>query len=175
MLIVFSGLPGSGKTTLARRLSALMGAVYIRIDSIEQAILPTSGPTRELGDVGYRVGYAVARDNLQAGLSVVADSVNPVEESRDAWRSAAAEYGSRAVEIEVICSDLNEHRQRVENRSSDIAGHVLPTWEAVTTREYHAWNHDRVVVDTAGHTVEQSLSDLIARVEHQAGRLLVRP
>ena len=38
MLIIFSGLPGSGKSTIARALAQQLGAVYLRIDTIEQAI-----------------------------------------------------------------------------------------------------------------------------------------
>ena len=37
-LIIFSGLSATGKTTLASELARQMGAVYLRIDSIEQAI-----------------------------------------------------------------------------------------------------------------------------------------
>lgn len=89
MLIAFAGLPGSGKSTLARRLSELIGAVYLHVDSIEQAIKSTVGSFGDIGDAGYRVAYAVGRDNLNAGHSVVADSVNPLRLSRDAWRAIA--------------------------------------------------------------------------------------
>jgi len=164
VLIVFAGLPASGKTTLARRLSEARGAVLVRIDSIEQAIR-ANGPMFEMGDLGYRVGYAIARDNLRAGRTVVADSVNPVRESRDAWRAVGEDCGVHVVEIEVICSDPTEHKRRVQSRDSDISGLVMPTWEAVLAREYHPWNRDRVVVDTAGRTVEQSLGELISRID----------
>jgi DNA polymerase III delta prime subunit len=38
MLIIFGGLPGVGKTTVARELARQIGALHLRIDSMEQAI-----------------------------------------------------------------------------------------------------------------------------------------
>ena len=38
MLIAFGGLPGVGKTTLAKALAKRQAAVYLRIDTIEQAV-----------------------------------------------------------------------------------------------------------------------------------------
>src|SRR5216683_6973896 len=71
MLIVFGGLPGTGKTTLARELSRRLVATYVRIDTLEQAILQSHG-TCDAGPAGYIAGYAVALDNLALGLTVVA-------------------------------------------------------------------------------------------------------
>jgi hypothetical protein len=63
---------------------------------------------------GYRVAYAVAEDNLRLGQTVIADSVNPVPATRDAWLDAANRAQVRAREVEVTCSDSQEHRTRVE-------------------------------------------------------------
>jgi predicted kinase len=54
-----------------------------------------------VGEAGYRFGYAVAEDNLRLGRIVVADSVNPLRVTRDAWRNAAKRSG--AVFVEVVC------------------------------------------------------------------------
>jgi len=38
ILYIFAGLPGSGKSTIAQLLSKQLKAVYLRVDSIEQAL-----------------------------------------------------------------------------------------------------------------------------------------
>jgi predicted kinase len=157
MLIILGGLPGTGKTAIARELARQLGAVYLRIDSIEQAIRDFRAVSKPLDDAGYRIGYAVAEDNLRLGRTVVADSVNPLKLTRDAWTGTASRVQVSAVEVEVICSDPNEHRRRVETRATEISGLRLPTWEEVTSRQYHPWDREHFVIDTAARTVEQSV------------------
>ena len=79
-LYIFAGLPGSGKTTLSRQLARRFGAAYLRIDTIEQALRDLCGVA--VTGEGYRLSYRVAADNLQLGVSVVADSCNPIELTR---------------------------------------------------------------------------------------------
>jgi predicted kinase len=87
----------------------------------------------------------------------VADSVNPLACTRDAWVEVAKRARVNAVEIEVKCSDLIEHRRRVETRASDISRFRLPTWEEVLSREYQPWNREHLVIDTADCAVEKSV------------------
>jgi predicted kinase len=157
MLIILAGLPGAGKTTVARELARQIGAMHLRIDSIEQAIRASATPSQPLNDAGYRVAYAVAEDNLRIGRTVIADSVNPLQLTRDAWLDVARRARVSAVEIEIACSDSSEHRRRVETRITDIPGSPLPSWQDVLAREYHPWDREHLVIDTARRTVEQSV------------------
>jgi predicted kinase len=160
MLIVFGGLPGTGKTTIARELARQLGAVHLRIDSIEQALRDNRAGGHSLDDAGYRVAYVVAADNLSVGRVVIADSVNPLRVTRDAWVAVAKRTRTRVVEVEIICSDPDEHRRRTETRVSDIPGLMLPTWREILSREYHPWDRKHLVVDTARQGVEQSVQML---------------
>ncbi|QLL15806.1 AAA family ATPase [Pseudomonas chlororaphis] len=147
MLIVFSGLPGSGKTTIARALASHLRATYLRIDSIEQAL--RNGGMAEVGKAGYEVANALARSNLALGNRVVADCVNPVVESRQAWQGIAEAEQSPLLNVEVVCTDLAEHRRRVESREVDVPGLRPPSWQSVLDHDYQAWSGERLRLDSA--------------------------
>jgi len=161
MLIVLSGLPGTGKTTIARKLVNELAAVYLRIDSIEQSIRNAGKPVE--GD-GYSVAHAVAEDNLRLGRIVVADCVNPWPLTRREWRAVADRAGVRALDVEIVCSNPDERRRRVEARMADITGHRLPTWQEVVERDYRPWDVERIVIDTARLSVEDSVRSILAEV-----------
>lgn len=163
LLIALAGLPGSGKSTLAQALAEKLRAVWVRIDTIEQAIRDAG--IAEDGPAGYIVGYGIAATNLRLGHIVVADSVNPIAITRDAWRNVAIVAGARCLEVEVVCSDQAEHRSRVETRVVNVPGLVPPTWQAVMDREQDSWTRPRLVIDTAGRSIEACVAEVLARLE----------
>ncbi|MCA6109966.1 AAA family ATPase [Bradyrhizobium cenepequi] len=160
-LIAMAGLPGVGKSSIAQHLARRTGAVWLRIDSMDQAIWASGTAPSDLFDSTYRAAQAVAADNLALGLDVIADCVNDCQEARDGWETAARRIGAEVKWLEVVCSDPLEHRRRVETRSSDIVGLHLPDWDAVAARAYDKWNRDRIVIDTAHRNLEVCVDEAL--------------
>jgi len=148
-LISLSGLPGVGKTTLARELAKRTGAVHLRVDSVEAAMKNSILKIHPAEDAGYLVVASLAKDNLLLGRDVIADTVNPLGVTRKLWSDVSIQAKAALVNIEVTCDDEGIHRERVESRESDIEGLVVPTWRDVVAREYEAWAEDRIIVDTS--------------------------
>jgi predicted kinase len=167
LLIVFGGLPATGKTTIARALTQRLTATYLRIDAIEQRLRDQG---LAVGDAGYVIANALAAENLVIGRTVIADCANPVAASRNGWRETANRYAARLIEIEIICSDAAEHRCRVESRPTDIvSGHTQPTWDEVAKRDYEPWDGDHLILDTAADSVDR-LADRAEAHIREAGR-----
>lgn len=167
-LYIFSGLPGSGKTILSQMLACHLSAVYLRIDTIEQALRDLC--SIRIGGEGYRLSYRVAADNLRLGNNVIADSCNPIVLTRNEWEQVAIETKTSFVNIEIICSDKTEHQKRIKNRKNTVPNLILPTWKEVEAREYDTWNSKRIVIDTAGKTVNESFENLVSEIKHCSAR-----
>lgn len=153
LLVVTAGLPGTGKTTLARRLAAATGEAYLRVDAIETAVIRCGLAEPPVGPVGYVVAQEVAAGTLRVGTSVVVDAVNPVPKARAGWRDLAARCEARLVVLETVLTDQAEHRRRVSLRQPDLDGQRVPTWEDVQRGGYVPWDEARDgrrhLVDTA--------------------------
>jgi predicted kinase len=166
VLYIFAGLPGSGKSTLAKAVSSQLKACYLRIDTIEQALRDLCAC--EVEGEGYGLAYRIAADNLREGQSVVADSCNPIELTRQEWEAVARRENADYVNIEVRCTDPVSHKERVEKRIPEVPELKLPTWQQVMDREYHEWTRERIVIDTAGKSAEENSQVLLYRLRTRA-------
>ena len=83
VLILMSGLPGVGKSTIADALAPRLGAPVLSVDPIEAAILRCGIPASfETGVAAYEVAATLAEHQLALGLDVVGDAVNSLEVAR---------------------------------------------------------------------------------------------
>ncbi|WP_162942213.1 AAA family ATPase [Desertimonas flava] len=167
MLIVMSGLPGTGKSAIADELGRRRTWPVLSVDPVEAAIW-RCGITAsfETGVAAYEVAATLAEHQLRIGLSVIADAVNALEVARDMWRRVCERTDAAMRVIEVVCSDVDEHRRRLEGRIRGIDGFPEPTWGQVSARreEWQPWTVDHLTLDSIDpldRNVERALRYLV--------------
>jgi predicted kinase len=169
LLIAMAGLPGAGKSTVAEVIGNRLGYAVLSVDPIESAILSAGiDSDQPTGLAAYLVAEAIADAALANGQSIIVDAVNAVDPAREQWVTLARKHGDSLRFIEVICSDTDVHRQRLEARDRNLSHLEEPTWHAVeqSLDEYAEWAGaaaaiPRIRIDSVqplGHLVEQALA-----------------
>ena len=143
MLVAMAGLPGTGKSTIGQVVASRLGIPVVSVDPIESAILQAGiDADQPTGLAAYLVAETLASSVMAPGSSVIVDAVNAVNPAREQWVSLAARHGDAIKFIEVVCSDPEVHRERLEARNRDLPHVSEPTWHAVeqSLDEYDEWS-----------------------------------
>jgi predicted kinase len=162
-MIIFSGLPGTGKSVLAEAIARDLGIPVFAKDWLEATLVRSSlkqaSEERSLGFAGYELMTILAERQLMLGQSVVLDSVAASSSIRRTWSELAKRYGADCRVIECICSDESLHRSRLNGRKRHIPGwHELEWSEVERVKQYYSsWEGERLVLDMVGSFVENVL------------------
>jgi predicted kinase len=164
-VVVFTGLPGTGKSTLAELVASRIGAPAFAGDWLLGALAP-HGILDDL-DRGALLslyydllGMLVTRQLLLGQSAVVDCLLDDAVAAR--WREIAARFDASLVIVECVCSDTDLHRQRVEGRERGIPG-----WHEVD------WQHvQRMRVEFSPLSVERLTVDAVDALEDNARSVL---
>jgi len=123
-LIVICGLPGSGKTTVAKRLAQEVPAVRLSPDEWKHAL------GIDYYDDAARVRleeqlWTLAQELLGLGQSVIMENGFWAREERDELRLAARGLGA-AVELHYLAAPVDELWQRLQLRNEDAQPGAVP-------------------------------------------------
>lgn len=144
-LIIICGLPGSGKTTLARKLEAERGAVRLSADDWMEALhvdLWDEASRSRIEALQWKLG----RQLLSCGLTVIIEWGTWARSEREALRRQARALGA-AVELHYLAGETDELFARIQRRGMEnppIARDAMLRWaqifEAPTAEELNLFD-----------------------------------
>lgn len=119
--IWITGLPGSGKTTLARRVAGVLAArgisvKLLELDEIRQVLTPEPAYSASERELVYRALVYMAELLTEAGIPVIIDATG----HRRAWRELARELIPLFAEVQLRCP-LEVCMERETTRKSGLA------------------------------------------------------
>jgi predicted kinase len=151
-LLIFDGLPGTGKSTLADAAGRALGIPVLARDWIAASLvnggfLKSGNPN----DAAHAVMAALAERQFALGQSVIFDCVVGREDRRTRWIDLASAHRAELSVIQCVCSDEALHRARLETRQRGIPGWGELTWENVegVRANYVPWPDPLLTLDAA--------------------------
>ena len=150
MILLFCGLPGVGKTSLANELAPLIDAVVLSTDKIRKELISNPTYTKEEKELIYDVMLLVARYlHNEAGVNCILDATFNTEESRSTARRKLSNISPDLIYIvECICpeaiaiSRLKARKGDYSDADIGIYKKMKQMYEPVKDKQRH------IVVDT---------------------------
>ena len=169
VLLVVSGPPGTGKSTVADLVAPRLPAVRLSIDDLEDAMRACGLSAEETGVAAYEAVRAAAQQNLVLGSDVVVDAVNASTAARETWRRAAGASGTVLLLAVIDPPALSAmHRARLEGRARGFGALPEPRWDEVERlmAATEPWPHDAIRL-SADRPAHELADDLVAAVSRR--------
>ncbi|MGP3970494.1 AAA family ATPase [Streptomyces sp. 6N223] len=167
-VIAFTGLPGTGKSTLAERVATTIRAPAFAGDWLMGALKP-HGVLAALDRPAYLAMYYGLLETLITRQLMLRQSAVTDCLLNDAvittWREVTDAYGATLHVVECVCTDQSLHRSRVEGRARNIPGWHEVGWDHVERMrtEYPPLTVERLVVD-AVNPVEDGVRTVLSHL-----------
>jgi predicted kinase len=163
VLVVMTGLPGTGKSSIAQAIATALPAAYLAVDPVHGE-LETFGQSEwdPEGRADYAVVRRLARVQLRLGLSAVVDAVNPLDAIRADYRAIAVQHEAAYVLLATTCADEHLHWRRVDAKRLHGPG---PVWaEVERQRSYYETPRQADLVLDANKAMPANIETSIAAV-----------
>lgn len=114
-LILVCGLPGSGKTTVSRKIARRTGSHIFNTDTLRKEMFTEPTYSEEEKKMVYDLLFSITEKFLKSAKNVVLDGTFYKKELRDRVRELAKRNESEFHMVKVVC-DEGTIRERMEKR-----------------------------------------------------------
>jgi len=170
-LILFSGLPGTGKSTLANRLARELQLPLLCIDDVIGKVPENAGIPFWDSKVAILLNLIEAQ--LKTGLSLIADSVF-MNTDRNHAQELARKYNTHLLPIYVFISDVKIWEERVTARFNASKDKDVATWDRIQHQceRFREWELGTALFIDSLNSVEQNHQKILDFVMKDHVKLL---
>ena len=161
MLVLITGLPGTGKSTIAMHLARRLRATVLRTDVIRKQLFPQPNYTEEEKELVYKVTFLIAEYLLRAGKNVILDGTFYKRSLRERVYRLARDLRKRLIIVE-CCAPEAVVKQRMEARAKKKNIPTDADFEVYKKirDQFEPLRRQRVIVDTS-NPLEENLSEIM--------------
>ena len=159
MLIVFSGVPCSGKSTLATMTARHFKIPYFARDNLQEFLFQ-QGLVKENTVDGYRLLIKLAEEQINLGVSIILDATFGRRGFRDELRQIAEHHKTPFKPIYCYISNQDIWKDRWYKRQSlhPISHWMNPVWDDVLNIEdyFEKWDYTNLLSIDAMTPIDQN-------------------
>ena len=158
------GYPGTGKSTIARAIAAALHAPLLDRDVIRQKAVDIFGDVAGVGRFSYELMFALAREQLQLGLSIVMDTPLTYRTTYEQAQALARAFHIPMLVVHCQCSSEVQKR-RLEGRKGKVSEFQITSWEEWLRWKprFEGFEDEGCVIDTS-NPLDESLAKVMRRI-----------
>lgn len=169
MLIMVTGLPATGKSTIARNLAKRLHGTLLRTDLIRKELHPKPGYTREEKELIYDVMLLLTKYLLRAGITVVLDGTFYKRSLRRKVYTVAARTKSHLKIIECACPEhvIKRRMERRARRKRNLSDADYEVYKKIAS-QFEPISRKHIVVDTSMF-LKQNIEEIMHKIRTDKG------